>query len=159
MLIKPWYKQFWPWALIALPVLTMFKAAHTIYIMNQQKPDLVVDDYYAEGKAINMNLAKYREAALRNLQANILLAADKAVVRFASKPELGDTLELQFVHNTVAAKDFVVKAERSGENLYITQLPTTLSGKWNLVVTDNSQQWKLRAELTLPHQGEIKLTY
>lgn len=159
MLIKPWYKQFWPWALIALPVLTMFKAAHTIYIMNLQKPDLVVDDYYAEGKAINMNLAKYREAALRNLQANILIAADKAVVSFASKPELGDSLELQFVHNTVAAKDFTVKAERSGENLYITQLPGVMTGKWQLVVSDNSQQWKLRAELVMPHNGEIKLTY
>ncbi len=159
MLIKPWYKQFWPWALIALPVLTMFKAAHTIYIMNLQKPDLVVDDYYAEGKAINMNLAKYREAALRNLQANILIAADKAVVSFASKPELGDTLDLHFVHNTVAAKDFKVTAERSGENLYITQLPGAITGKWQLVVSDNSQQWKLRAELMLPHNGEIKLTY
>ena len=159
MLIKPWYKQFWPWALIALPVLTMFKAAHTIYIMNLQKPDLVVDDYYAEGKAINMNLAKYREAASRNLQANILIAANKAIVRFESNPILDAKLKLRFVHNTVAAQDFEVQAERSGENLYVAELPSTLTGKWNLVVDDASEQWKLRATFVLPQAAAIKLTY
>ena len=68
---KPWYKQAWPWILISLPVFSVLKAVHTVYIMNQQSPDLVVDDYYAEGKAINQNLSRYREAAARNLHANL----------------------------------------------------------------------------------------
>ena len=55
MLVKPWYKQVWPWVLIAIPLATMLKAVHSIYLMNQQSPDLVVDDYYAEGKAINVS--------------------------------------------------------------------------------------------------------
>lgn len=159
MLVKPWYKQVWPWVLIAIPVATMLKAVHSIYLMNQQSPDLVIDDYYAEGKAINMNLAKYREAASRNLQANILIAANKAIVRFESNPILDAKLKLRFVHNTVAAQDFEVQAERSGENLYVAELPSTLTGKWNLVVDDASEQWKLRATFVLPQAAAIKLTY
>jgi hypothetical protein len=159
MLVKPWYKQFWPWLLIAIPIATVLKSGHTIYLMNQQSPDLVIDDYYAEGKAINMNLAKFREAALRNLQGHILLAGNKAIVRFEKNVALDQALTLQFVHNTVAAKDFTVKAERSGENLFVAELPATLTGKWNLLVTDDSQQWKLRSTMMLPQTTEIKLTY
>jgi len=159
MIVKPWYKQLWPWLLIAIPVATVFKSIHTIYVMNQQSPDLVIDDYYAEGKAINMDLAKFREAALRNLQGHILLAGNKAIIRFENNVVLEQALTLQFIHNTVAAKDFTVKAERSGENLFVVELPETLSGKWNLLVTDDSQQWKLRASMMLPQIAEIKLTY
>ncbi|MFN6972144.1 MAG: FixH family protein [Rheinheimera sp.] len=159
MLVKPWYKQVWPWVLIAIPFATMLKAVHSVYLMNQQSPDLIVDDYYREGRAINMNLAKYREAASRNLQANILVAANKAILKFESSPILDATLQLRFVHNTVAAYDFEVKAERSGENLYVAELPRTVTGKWNLIVTDQTEQWKLRASFLLPQNEAIKLTY
>ncbi len=159
MVAKPWYKQFWPWLLISLPVFSVLKAVHTVYIMNQQNPDLVVDDYYAEGKAINMNLAKYREAASRNLAGGVLLAGNKVLVNMKANPLLGDTLHLSFVHNTFASKDFNLVAERSGESLFIAELPTAIDGKWNLVVSDTESEWKLRASFVLPIQEEIKLSY
>ena len=55
----------------------------------------------------------------------------------------------------LAAKD----AERSGELLYVATLPITPSGKWQLVVSDASKDWKLRATLELPASNEIKLGY
>lgn len=156
---KPWYKQVWPWILISIPVLSVLKAVHTVYIMNQQKPDLVVDDYYAQGKAINQNLSLYREAAARNLHATILLAGNKAILTFQANNLLDKNLTLDFVHNTIASQDFKVIAERSGESMYVAELPVTPTGKWNLVVHDNDNQWKLRAALTLPATDAIKLTY
>ncbi|HEY9043218.1 MAG TPA: FixH family protein [Rheinheimera sp.] len=156
---KPWYKQLWPWLLIAIPVFTALKAVHTIVIMQQNSPDLVVDDYYKEGRAINMQLAKYREAALRNLQATILIAGDKAIVRFAENAVLEGKVHLDFYHPTLAARDFALDAERSGELLYVANLPLSPTGKWQLVVSDTSKEWKLRAELNLPVASEIKLGY
>ncbi|MDP5191187.1 FixH family protein [Rheinheimera baltica] len=156
---KPWYKQLWPWLLIAIPVFTLIKAVHTVIIMQQHSPDLVVDDYYKAGRAINMQLAKYREAALRNLQASILIAGNKAIVRFADSAVLEGAVHLDFYHPTLAAKDFALDAERSGELLYVATLPVTPDGKWQLVVSDASKQWKLRATLELPATTEIKLGY
>lgn len=156
---KPWYKQLWPWVLIAIPVLTALKAVHTIVIMQQNSPDLVVDDYYKEGRAINMQLAKYREAALRNLSASILIAGNKAIVRFDSNTVLEGALHLDFYHPTLAKQDFALDAVRSGELLYVATLPLTPSGKWQLVVSDASKDWKLRANLELPSTTEIKLGY
>lgn len=156
---KPWYKQLWPWVLIAIPVITALKAVHTIVIMQQHSPDLVVDDYYKEGRAINMQLAKYREAALRNLAATILIAGNKAVVRFAGNSVLQGKVHLDFYHPTLAARDFALDAHRSGELLYVAELPLSPTGKWQLVVSDASKEWKLRATLTLPAATEIKLGY
>ncbi|ALZ77034.1 FixH family protein [Rheinheimera sp. F8] len=156
---KPWYKQAWPWILISLPVFSVLKAVHTVYIMNQQSPDLVVDDYYAEGKAVNQNLSRYREAAARNLHATVLLAGNKAILTFDANSILETSVTLDFVHNTLAAKDFKVIAHRSGESMYIAELPLTPTGKWSLVVHDNANQWKLRASLSLPAIDAIQLTY
>lgn len=156
---KPWYKQVWPWILLAFPLVSFIKAGHTIYIMQGASPDLVVDDYYKEGRAINMNLARYREAALRNLQGSVLIAGNRAVVRFEENKTLGRHLTLEFFHNTIAANDFVVTAEQSGENLYVATLPVTPSGKWNLVVSDEHKDWKLRTTAMLPEVQEIPLGY
>lgn len=156
---KPWYKQLWPWILIAIPVATALKAVHTVYVMQQHTPDLVVDDYYKEGRAINMQLAKYREAALRNLDARVLIAGDSAIVRFAENTVLDGAIHLDFYHPTLAERDFALDAERSGELLYVAKLPVTPTGKWQLVVSDASRDWKLRATLELPVETEIKLGY
>ncbi len=68
-------------------------------------------------------------------------------------------MTLDFVHNTIASKDFKVVAERSGEFMYVAELPVTPTGKWSLVVHDAANQWKLRAALSLPATEAIKLTY
>ena len=156
---KPWYKQLWPWVLIAIPVITALKAVHTIVVMQQHSPDLVVDDYYKAGRAINMQLAKYREAALRNLDAYVLVAGNRAVVRFAENTVLNGAVHLDFYHPTLAQRDFALDAQRSGELLYVADLPVTPTGKWQLVVSDASKDWKLRATLELPATAEIKLGY
>ena len=156
---KPWYKQLWPWLLISIPVITAIKAIHTVVIMQQHSPDLVVDDYYKEGRAINMQLAKYREAELRNLSASILIAGNQALVRFEKNNSLSDKIHLDFYHPTLAAQDFALDAERSGASLYVATLPVAPQGKWQLVVSDASKEWKLRATLALPATSETKLGY
>ena len=54
---------------------------------------------------------------------------------------------------------FALDAERSGALLYVATLPLTPTGKWRLVVSDASKDWKLRATLQLPATSEIKLGY
>ncbi|CAM3808100.1 FixH family protein [Rheinheimera salexigens] len=157
--IKPWYKQLWPWLLIAVPVFTALKAAHTVMLMQGNIPDMVVDDYYKEGQAINQRLALYREAELRNLDAKVLIAGNQIIIRFAQNDTLGEHMLLDFYHPTIANKDFNLTAERSGKLLYIATLPHSLQGNWRIAVTDNSKAWKLRANLVLPASQEIQLGY
>lgn len=159
MLVKPWYKQVWPWVLIAIPVLSTLKAVQAVIVMNRASPDLVVDDYYAEGKTINMNLAKYREAATRNLHGQVLVAANKAIVEFKDNKLTDTELVLEFVHSTKKSKDFTVKAQRSGESIYVAELPVSLEGKWNLFVHDDKVDWKMRTTIMAPVTTPVKLSY
>ncbi len=159
MVVKPWYKQVWPWVLIAIPVLSTLKAVQAVIVMNRASPDLVIDDYYAEGKTINMNLEKYREAATRNLNGQLLVAANKAIVEFKNNKLTDSELILEFVHSTKKSKDFTVTATRSGESIYVAELPVTLEGKWNIVVHDSKVDWKMRTTLMAPVTTPVKLSY
>lgn len=42
--IKPWYRQFWPWALIAIPFLTVVASAITFWLAVSTSDPLVLDD-------------------------------------------------------------------------------------------------------------------
>ena len=54
----PWYKQFWPWFFILVPVITLMMGGLMLYLAINTQDSLVVDDYYKEGRTINASLAR-----------------------------------------------------------------------------------------------------
>ncbi len=70
---EPWYRQFWPWFLIALPATVVVAGFVTLYIANRHADDLVVDDYYKDGLAINQQLEKKAQAEAAGLSASLLV--------------------------------------------------------------------------------------
>ncbi len=68
---KPWYKQFWPWFLIALPVTVMCVCATIIYLSASQGGfSMVVDDYYKRGKMINAVIEHVEKA--KNWESHLM---------------------------------------------------------------------------------------
>ena len=55
---KPWYKQFWPWFIIALPLSAVIASIATFVIALQNPEHLVVDN--AEYKKISAELKPTR---------------------------------------------------------------------------------------------------
>ncbi len=51
-MVKPWYKQFWPWFLIALPATVVIWTIMTVIVFTQNSVDLVTEDYYKKEKAL-----------------------------------------------------------------------------------------------------------
>ena len=50
--IEPWYKQFWPWFIIALPASVVVASFFTLYLAISNPDHLVVtDDEYLELKS------------------------------------------------------------------------------------------------------------
>ena len=96
----------------------------------------------------------------KGLRAIALFEAAKGVFALIVSGALAaigpDALQHQFER---VLTRFGVDAERSGELLYVATLPLTPEGRWRLTVSDNSQEWRLRANLTLPAEQEIKLGY
>jgi len=48
-MVKPWYKQFWPWFLIILPLTVVVWTIVTVVIFSQNSVSLVAEDYYKKG--------------------------------------------------------------------------------------------------------------
>ncbi len=109
--LEPWYRQFWPWFLIALPGSVVIASLSTLYIANRYSDDLVVDDYYKDGLAINVELGKQRVAdgtRHRSLSCRYLTTGYRCALR---GDEYGDdTLDLFLSHPLEADRDFSVSA-------------------------------------------------
>ena len=54
--IRPWYRQFWPWFLIALPGTVVIASLVTVYIAVNNADPVVDGNYYKHGLTINERL-------------------------------------------------------------------------------------------------------
>ncbi|MCH1414054.1 MAG: FixH family protein, partial [Glaciecola sp.] len=66
---NPWYKQFWPWFLIIVPLSSMIFSLNYAKLAVTTQNDLVVDEYYKEGRGINTRLDKFERALQLGIDA------------------------------------------------------------------------------------------
>lgn len=53
---RPWFRQFWPWFLIALPGAVVIASLLTVYIAVTHQDPVVDGNYYKHGLTINERL-------------------------------------------------------------------------------------------------------
>jgi hypothetical protein len=136
-LIEPWYRQFWPWFLIALPAVAVVASLYTVSLAFKYEASLVADDYYKQGLAINEDLARRREASRQQLSADIridqLIGELSVVVYRGVPPQDGrpldaDTsaLQLEFIHPFDKAQDERYLLRSTGPGHYVAELDKAL---------------------------------
>lgn len=155
---KPWYKQFWPWFVFAIPAISIVYSLTAVYIFSQNQVDLVAEDYYKKGKAINLDLSRLRVADALNLKASVSVADTNIVVNF-DKGDLKShpNLRVTFTHRTLANKDFtqMVSADLSGS--YRFSSPEQLDGPWFVELEPFDGDWMLQGRVNLPTSDPISL--
>lgn len=148
--VVPWYRQRWPWLLMLMPAIALFGGLATFWLAATTNHSLVVDDYYAEGKAINLQLARARNAATLGLEAQVSRAADGSVLvqMMALDPQkLPDALALRVVHPTRAELDLKLPlvADPGAPGRYVSAagaLPSQ-DTRWTLSLEDVAGTWRL----------------
>jgi len=153
----PWYKQFWPWFLIAVPIVTMFVGTILITLALDTKDTLVKDDYYKEGKAINLDLAKTQAARKLGIVTYLSISDSQIEVSFLSGlPEEKAALTLEFFHPTLSEKDFAVLLNYSNQTqTYLAAIDQRLSGKWRATLIPYHKEWRVQGTLALPQSNPI----
>ncbi len=141
---KPWYKQFWPWALMVMPATAVVAGLYTYSLAASGSSGLVVDDYYKAGKAINRSLERGQKAAALGLQANIALNG-QAVRVLLNNPSVQsqDVLTLKLMHATVPNRDQVVTLRNAGAGMWTGQIAVLTAGKWHLHLLPADTSWRL----------------
>ena len=156
---RPWYRQAWPWFLIALPASAVLGGIATIILAVQSPNALVVDDYYKEGLAINRQI--HLQMAARDMDLNALLRSDGRQLNIelnATVPVTDDSVTLQFIHVTRAELDREVIVQRQADGRYHAALPELANGTWNLRLQGSNHNWEIRDRLTLDGPFQANLT-
>ncbi len=159
--VLPWYREPWPWLLMAGPVAVIVAGIATIWIAVVSSDGLVVDDYYKQGLAINQTLERSALAAARSYRAEAVLAGEGRSISLrlisgAAAP-LPETLQLRITHPTRAGRDGLVLLRQRSPGLYEGGVPALTAGRWILILEDRQSSWRLGGTVTMPGQTIITL--
>lgn len=154
---NPWYKEFWPWFLIAVPIITFAMGGLLLKLAISTEDSLVVDDYYKEGKAINARLDKEAIAKKMNITTDLTINDGSIALQFHSGiPKEGNAVKLSFYHVTLEDRDVSVLLSRDANGIYRGFVEESLDGKWRVSLTPFDDSWKIQNTLHLPYSGIIK---
>ncbi|WP_026972386.1 FixH family protein [Aliagarivorans marinus] len=150
-MIAPWYKQFWPWFLIALPGAAVIASFATLYLAISSPNDMVVESYYKKGKGINSDLSLMENARQLGINAKVRAERDHLVLNITlPEAQRAQPLSIQLAHRTQAGKDYqaMVTADANGEYRFAHDLSD--QGRWYLQIMPVDKSWRLEESLVLP---------
>jgi len=149
---RSWFKQFWPWFLIGLPMAAVVGSISTMVIATHNKPDMVVDDYYKTGKAINADFSLLRKAKALGISGAITQQEDGLLISLKGLPDR-TSIRFSLHHSTLAKRDrtTMLSADASGNFHYIADEP--LTGKWTVRIEPFDKKWRLQKKIHLPSQS------
>ncbi|KPK37674.1 MAG: hypothetical protein AMJ69_10745 [Gammaproteobacteria bacterium SG8_47] len=158
----PWYRQRWPWILIALPASSVLACVALIVIALHDPDSLVVDDYYKQGLAINQRLERghYAERVALAARGRIDASVRSLQVQLSSaQPIAIQPCLLTLVHPTRSEYDRRIALRYDPQSgSYMGELPAELAaGRWHLVLEPADAIWRLTGRVELPDAAEFEL--
>jgi len=148
---KSWFKQFWPWFLIGLPMVAVVGSINLLMTALDNKPDMVVDDYYTEGKAINNDFALLNKAKELNISA-LIKQTDEELLISLQGVEDKSSISFSLYHSTLAKRDISVMLTADASGNYHFENTQNLTGKWKLRIEPFDKSWRLQKTITLPRE-------
>ena len=114
---RPWYREPWPWILLAIPVATIIAGAITMLIALRGADGVVAEDYYKRGLEIGVEASRQERARMLGLRADVRwdgLAAGDAirVTLHGEASAAAPTLRLRLVHPAHSSADRVALLSR-----------------------------------------------
>jgi hypothetical protein len=158
---KPWYRQFWPWFIIALPASAVVAGLTTLWIAMQTTDSLVVYGEDGIRNAADRRILAQRLASEMNLAAMVTINPDtgtvQAVMRSGSFETLPATLEFELSHPAFADRDQAITLNKAlpdadGNPVWVGHFVTVPEGRFYAVLR-SGEEWRLSAEW----QGETSL--
>ena len=147
---QPWYRQFWPWFLIAVPGLSVVASIAMLVVAVRHADSLVRDDYYAAGLAIDRDFALERVAAQRHLVATLRddeTRHELALDLRGDGVDPNSELTLVLSHPTDAARDQTLRLRADADGVFRAPRAAPLRGRWNAALAPAGGGWRLAARI------------
>ncbi|MFQ3786128.1 FixH family protein [Halomonas sp. A29] len=158
---SPWYKQFWPWFLLGLLMLSISVSSTFAVLAVRSADGMVQEDYYEHGRAINMVLAKQQRAHELNLAADLRIdPMTSDIIVQLDGDDRPERLYLRLIFPTQDDRDQDLVLEHVRDGRYLGQAPDNLRYRWYLQLHPSAEQpeWRLVGEASLPSEESFSLT-
>lgn len=167
--IVPWYRQFWPWFIIALPASAVVAGFYTLWLAGLTTDSLVFRSDEGINVLTEKNIAAEREALRLGLSARVNIQADTGavVVILSAHPDaqLSPSLELRLRHPTMASRDAVIDVQQAmpnaaGEPIWAGHFLTLPTGRYYVTLSSGdawrlSGVWSGQSTLRLDPAGQL----
>jgi hypothetical protein len=151
---KPWYREPWPWLLMAGPAIVIVAGIATTVLAVTSFDGLVADDYYKQGLSINRVLARDEGAKALGITALVQFDEARSRVRVMLAERTGPaTLRLALSHPTLAGEDQEVSLRPTAPGVYEGAISTPRPGRFRLKLEDGEGRWRLAGEWVTTQPG------
>lgn len=148
-----WYRQTWPWVLILIPFTAVLFGILMISVALRYPDDLVIDNYYQEGKAINLQMEMDTSATRMGIAAKAVIRAGKPF-EFDINNAADSVVLLRLFHVTDKEKDISIALYPEDQGRYTSKdpVPAVLmtKGVWYVALEGVDDRWRLRQRITTP---------
>ncbi|MEN0038645.1 MAG: FixH family protein [Cellvibrio sp.] len=169
--VKPWYREFWFWFVFAPLIYIIIMCSITVTIALKGADDVIIDNYYKEGRMINQALEQDKRAHELGLSGelrfdrtsgDVLLTVTNAPTDAKLMP---NELLLMMGHPVKAAKDQLISLKEVAPGHYRGELKTEPEYSWYLTlypINDlamrNDAPWTLSGEINFRESEVTALT-
>ena len=160
MPVTPWYKQFWPWFILAILALSVVLGLSLLTVSILKGDSLVVDNYYDAGKGINTALDREKLAKQLQLTAQVSFDDESGVAEVTlagnSRPA---QLTLSLISPTQPEKDRRIVMQPAEGKLYRGNMQDSVQGRRfvELIGQEGGKDWRLFEEETLVTGTPVQL--
>ena len=157
---NPWYREPWPWILMAGPAIVIVAGFVTAWLAIVSNDGLVADDYYKQGLALNQRLQRDHYASDLGLRADVMRSGQQLRLLVAAERDAGlpEVLTLKLSHPTRAGQDQMVKMVSEGQGFYGGNLSADISGRWYVSIEDPAGKWRLQGEWQADGEAPLRVT-
>ena len=156
---KSWYREPWPWYLMAGPAIVVVAGIYTAVLAVKTDDGLVVDDYYKQGLAINKTIHRGEAARASNISASLAAIRGRNSVSFSMRltgsRQFPDVVIMSLVHPTRAGFDQQVILRKSPEGVYIGEAVGLDDIQWNVAL--EQADWRLAGAWDMRREQSLEL--
>jgi len=156
----PWYKQFWPWFLISLPLSVVVAALVTLKIAIDSDDGLVSDDYYKEGLAIHKDADSAAKAKALGIAGTLRYDPETGAVNLMLEKALPGTataLSLRVIHPTRPDQDQSLQLTPVDGVRFAGRAQPLGPAHWNLQLRPADGSWRIEGRLALPGESAAQM--
>lgn len=165
--LKPWYRQFWFWFVFSPLIYIIIMCSITVTIALKGADDVIIDNYYKEGRMINQALGQDTRASELGLSANLHFdrTSGEVVLKMDNVPAdpalMPEQLLLMMGHPVKAAKDQLVALKYVSPGYYRGELVSPPEYSWYLtlypikdIADRNQAPWTISGEINF-QDGDV----